>query len=66
MGKDFGQQADLAVARARTMNDFCSYCGGLAASDLKKKHVRDWVANHPAWKSDNTKRDYILRDQAKP
>ncbi|APZ94554.1 tyrosine-type recombinase/integrase [Fuerstiella marisgermanici] len=45
---------DLA---SRAMNDFCGYCGGLAATDLKKKHVRDWVAQHPSWKSDNTKRD---------
>jgi integrase len=97
-GKDFRQQAELAVARvklrieptgvcgdvlvatvisayldhlestacaeyrelaSRTMNDFCSYCGALAATDLKKKHVRDWVAKHPTWKSDNTKRDYM-------
>lgn len=43
----------------QTMNDFCSYCGGLAATDLKKQHVRDWVAEHPTWKSDNTKRDYM-------
>jgi len=50
------QYADLA---SRTMNDFCSYCGALAATDLKKKHVRDWVADHPTWKSDNTKRDYM-------
>ncbi len=97
-GKDFRQQAELAIARvklqiepvstprdilvatvcsayldhlkatacpeyhelaSRTMNDFCSYCGALAAVDLKKKHVRDWVAKHPTWKSDNTKRDYM-------
>jgi len=50
------EYADLA---SRTMNDFCSYCGALAATDLKKKHVRDWVADHPNWKSDNTKRDYM-------
>ena len=41
------------------VNDFCSYCGGIAATDVKKKHVRDWVASHPTWKSDNTKRDYM-------
>jgi hypothetical protein len=97
-GKDYRQQAELAVARvklhiepagvpgdvlvatvcsayldhlratacqeyhelaSRTMNDFCSYCGALGAMDLKKKHVRDWVAKHPTWKSDNTKRDYM-------
>lgn len=47
---------DLAT---RAMNDFCSYCGGLPVTELKKKHVRDWVALHPSWKSDNTKRDYM-------
>ena len=41
------------------MNDFCAYCGGLPVKDLRKKHVRDWVALHPTWKSDNTKRDYM-------
>jgi hypothetical protein len=99
-GKDFRQQAELAVARSklriepvaapgdvlvatvvgayldnleatacpeyhelasRTMNDFCSYCGGLAATDLKKKHVRDWVAKHPTWKSDNTAKIKLTR-----
>ncbi|MEZ6128889.1 MAG: site-specific integrase [Planctomycetaceae bacterium] len=97
-GKDYREQAELAVARlklqlpepeaqgtilvatvvdayvehlkatasaacidltTRAMNDFCGYCGGLAANDLKKQHVRDWVARHPGWKSDNTKRDYM-------
>jgi len=43
----------------QAMNDFCSYCGALAATDLKKKHVRDWVADHSTWKSDNTKRSYL-------
>ncbi|MCA9035161.1 MAG: site-specific integrase [Planctomycetaceae bacterium] len=42
---------------SRSLNDFCSFCGGLGATELKKKHVRDWVAGHPSWKSDNTKRD---------
>lgn len=41
----------------RTMNDFCSYCGALPAVQLKKKHVRQWVAMHDTWKSDNTKRE---------
>ncbi len=97
-GKDFRQQADLAVARrklqiepvtapgdvlvatvvsaylahleataspeyveltTRTMNDFCSYCGGLRATDLKKKHVRNWIAEHSGWQSDNTVRGYV-------
>ncbi len=48
------EYSDLA---SRTINDFCSFCGALAATDLKKKHVREWVARHPTWKSDNTKRD---------
>ena len=43
----------------RAMNDFCAYCGGLPVSKLKKKHVRDWVASHTGWKSDNTKRDMM-------
>ncbi len=38
------------------INDFCGYCGALPATELKKKHVRDWVAKHKGWKSDNTKR----------
>ena len=38
------------------INDFCGYCGALPAMELKKKHVRDWVAKHKGWKSDNTKR----------
>jgi len=38
------------------INDFCGYYGALLATDLKKKHVRDWVARHDGWKSDNTKR----------
>lgn len=44
----------------RTLNDFCSYCGALPASDLKKKHVRDWVDQHTSWNSDNTKRGQII------
>ena len=28
----------------------------MPATALKKKHVRDWVAKHRGWKSDNTKR----------
>jgi len=41
---------------SRWVNDFCGYCGALLATDLKKKLVRDWVARHDGWKSDNTKR----------
>lgn len=47
------------VLASAAMNDFCSYCGALVATELKKQHVRDWVAQHPTWKSDNTKRDYM-------
>lgn len=50
---------EYVVLATSTMNDFCGYCGALPVSDLKKKHVRDWVARHPTWKSDNTKRDYM-------
>lgn len=41
------------------LSDFCAYCGGLPVSELKKRHVRDWVDTHPGWKSDNTKRDMM-------
>ena len=47
------QHQDNAI---RIMNDFCSYCGALPATDLKKKHLRDWIDQHKSWKSDNTKR----------
>lgn len=44
----------------RIMNDLCSYCGALSAKDLKKKHIRDWIDQHPTWKSDNTKRSNMM------
>ena len=50
---------EYQATASRTINDFCSYCGALSAVDLKKKHVRDWVAKHPTWKSDNSKRDFM-------
>ncbi len=41
------------------MKDFCTYRGGLAAIELKKKHGRDWMAKQRTWKSANTKRDHM-------
>lgn len=52
--------AEHIVNATHTMNDFCSFCGALPATELKKQHVRDWVAQHTTWKSDNTKRDHMI------
>lgn len=38
------------------LNDLCSYCGALPATQLKCGHVHEWVDQHDTWKSPATRR----------
>jgi site-specific recombinase XerD len=54
---------DWAKQVQRWLNDFCSYCGALAISELKKKHLRNWVQRHTTW-NHNTQRNVIASVKA--
>ena len=43
----------------RVLNDLCKYCGALPVAELKKGHVKSWIASHATWKSPATHRGAI-------
>jgi len=54
---------DWAKQVERWLNDFCAYCGALAVSELKKKHLRNWLQRHTNW-NHNTQRNVIASVKA--
>jgi integrase len=41
------------------LNDFCSFCGALPISELRKRHVELWLERHPTWQSPVTRKNAV-------
>jgi integrase len=41
------------------LNNLCTYCGALSATELKKGHVQTWLESHSTWRSSATRRSAL-------
>jgi len=41
------------------LNDLCRFCGRRPVVRLKKAHIRQWVDEHPSWRSPATRRSVL-------